>query len=129
MLAVRKQLAIGLLLLTLFLIQSGVECKQKQRRNRDNTNTKAILLYHVTSTESIKIIDKSRRVSFLDGHSSVLDLQNPEQSKLPNLYTLLYSSDTHVLVGTREKILNVTLDTLALNEQLNVRIKKIKINI
>lgn len=121
-----KQLAIGLLLLTSFLIRSGFECKQRQRRHYDNTNTKAILLYHVSSTESIKIIDKSRRVSFLDGHSSVVDLQSPGQSKLPSLYTLLYSSSTHVLVGTREKVLNVTLDTLALNEQLNVRDKHIK---
>ena len=127
MLAASQQFAISLFFLTSSLIQSGVvECKSdtRERRQHRNTNSKAILLYHVTNTESIKIIDKARRVSFLDENGSkYLDLKTPDQNEqLPNLYTLLYSGDKYVLLGTREKILNVSLDTLALNEQSNVRI-------
>jgi hypothetical protein len=102
------------LIIGLLLIGSAFPEIGSSKQVRRNLNARAILLYHVTSSESIKIIDKAQRVSLITEQ-----LENPHQNNLPNLYSRLYSTDQYMLLGTREKILNVTLATLSLNGQEN----------
>lgn len=81
---------------------------------------KAILLYHVNSNESVKIIDKRNRISYLNKHedNSAIEFHS-ETSDLPKLYNLLFYNQDYMLVGTRERVLNITLSDLNADQALN----------
>ncbi len=79
--------------------------------------THARLLYHINSNESIRVIDKQSRVSLTQGGSAYQSTTfNPpdaiQSSNQPKLYSLLYSNEFYMLIGTYEHLLNISLDEL-----------------
>lgn len=75
------------------------------------------LLYHISSNESLRILDKQSRMSFLsNGNNIAVHFDaNHSQDNLPNLYSLLFANDQYMLVGTLERVLNISLSDLTVN--------------
>ncbi len=75
------------------------------------------LLYHISANESIKVIDNQSRLSFIHSqhrHKSLTfdSLLTSSQLRQPNIYSLLYSTDTYMLIGTYERLLNISFNDL-----------------
>ena len=87
----------------------------------ESKSIKAILLYHVTGNESVKIVDKENRVSYLNDIAYNLDVDFSNKNDLPKLYNVLYSNRDYVLIGTHERIVNISLANSEFNIDFDVR--------
>lgn len=76
-----------------------------------------ILMYHVTDNESIEIIDKSNKVSFTDGQRNHADFKPDSKNQLPNHYKLLFSNSDYMIIGTKDKVLNISFVDLQKSSQ------------
>lgn len=90
---------------------------QLSTQNRANK----ILMYHITSNESIEIIDKSNKVSLINGQQNHADFFKPDprnvNNQLPKHYKLLFSNSEYMVIGTKEKVLNISFVDLQKNSQ------------
>lgn len=91
------------------------------------TSGKQTLLYYVTNEESLNTIDKMNKVSLLFNNDnyksdflSTVETFNDEKlltddsskSSAPKLYSLLYAQSDYMLIGTKSRLINISLSSI-----------------
>ena len=104
----------------LVVVVLGILINSLAARTIPNQIGNKILLYQVSSEESLRIIDKANRISVLDNKqlTEAFDPAETNKQDWPHLYALLHSTDSYMLIGTRNALFNISLSNL--NSQLKV---------
>ncbi len=117
-----KNFDLDLLLLAILAIITTIKAQKNSETYKHSR-----ILYHISPNQSIQVIDNQSHLYFTSSHT---DLHKSLKSTVfknflssdlnkPNIYSLLHFTDTCMLIGTYERLLNISFNDLKVNTEQN----------